>query len=326
MRAVLWLTAAFAIFYGGYWAVGSRAVMDGTETALAELRAAGLANYGAVTLEGFPSRFDLTVTAPELTNLNRSVDWSASELRVYALSYRPHHIITVLPKDQTLRLGRETIRVQTDDLRASVVFGIDPALPLDHAQSVGKEMVLSSDHGWGSTLREARLALRQGASAAEQELGAEVFDLAFSGLPAEFLQRSGLPVDGGYLRLDAVLGLDRPLDRFAPAGGLKITEADIRSFEADWGPIRMTGSGRIEITPSGQPEGRISLTITGWKRALPLAIELGLIRPELAPTVENALGELAKSGGDGSDLSLPLVFTGGWMSLGPVPLGPAPHF
>ena len=325
MRAVIWLTAVFAIFYGGYWAVGSRAVLEGTETALADLRAAGLADYAAVDLTGFPSRFDLTVTAPQLTSVDRSLHWSAPEVQVYALSYRPHHIIAVLPGEQALRLGRETIAIGSDDLRASAVFGIDPDLPLKRAQSVGTGLTLKSNQGWGAAAREARLAIREGASATDQELGAEVFDLSLSGQPADLLAEAGLPEGGGHLRLDAVLALDRPLDRHLPAAPVRITEADIRAAELTWGTVRLGGSGRIEITASGQPEGRIALTIHDWRAALPLATALGLITPETAPTVEKALDGLAQLGG-GSELTLPLVFADGWMSLGPIPLGPAPRF
>lgn len=325
MRAVIWLTAAFAIFYGGYWAVGSRAVMEGTEAALADLRETGRAEYGEVTLDGFPSRFDLTIGNPQLTGADGAVEWSAPELQVYALSYKPHHIIAVLPSDQTLRIGNETITIHADDLRASAVFGIDPDLPLNRAQSVGKAIALASDHGWGSTLNEIRLALREGESAREFELGAEVFNVGFSGQPASTLSLSGLPLDGGHLRLDATLRLVRPIDRNLVSETLRLENLTIKSIVADWGSIQVSGAGQVEITPTGQPEGRITLTISDWRRGLRLAAELGLIRPQLAPTVENALTQIADAGG-GESLELPVTFTNGWMSLGPVPLGPAPRF
>jgi hypothetical protein len=59
---------------------------------------------------------------------------------------------------------------------------------------------------------------------------------------------------------------------------------------------------------------------------LRLGVALGLIRPETAPTVERAGESLARIGGNAEVLTLPLVFAGGRMSLGPIPLGPAPRF
>lgn len=324
MRAVLWLTAAFAIFYGGYWAVGSRALLQGTEAALADMRRAGRADYGAVTLQGFPSRFDMTVTEPSLTSDDGAVRWTAPEIMIYALAYKPHHIIAVLPGEQTIRFGRDDYAIRSDDLRASVVFGIDPDLPLARAQSVGTGLVVASDQGWDAAAGEARLALRQGADATEQELGAELFAVELSGRPADLLEEADLPASGGHMRIDALLRLNQPLDRHAAEGGVRIMQADIRGAELDWGNVRLDGTGQIEITASGQPEGRIALTVRNWRAALPLATALGLIKPETAPTVEKALDGLARLSG-GEELTLPLVFSNGWMSLGPVPLGPAPR-
>ncbi len=327
MRLVLGLVAAGAIFYSGYWFVGSRTLTTSTEAAFAEMNAAGLGGYGALGLSGFPGRFDLTLTEPELTSADGALRWSAPEMRLYALSYRPHHVIAVLPPAMTLRYGREEIAVTSGELRASAVVGIDTALPLKRAQSVGRTIELRSERGWSAAAGELRLAVREGAEATEQELGAELMGLSLSGLPAELFGPDGaLPGEGERARLDAVLSLDRPLDRFAPADGLRITAAELRALELDWGPLSLRGTGQVAFTPSGEPEGRIELGIRNWRAALPLAAALGLIRPEIAPTVEKMLEQLALAGGDAEELDLPLVFAGGRMSLGPVPLGPAPRF
>ena len=327
MRIVLWLVAAVAAVYGGYWVVGSRALMSGAETALAEMRTAGLADYGTMSLAGFPSRFDVTVTEPELTSADGAVAWSAPEVRVHALSYRPHHIIAALPDRQTVRLGRETVEVTSDELNASAVFGLDPSLPLDHAQAVGRQLGLVSDFGWGFAAEEARAAIREGADPLTQEVGVELTGLTLSGVPADLISTGGvLPGRGERFYLDGRLGLDRPLDRFAPAARVRIRAADIRALALDWGPVKLAGKGALTIGADGTPEGRLDLSIENWRAALKLMTALGMVRAETAPTVERALESLALLGGNAERLSMPLVFRAGRMSLGPVPLGPAPRF
>ncbi|MDW4549433.1 DUF2125 domain-containing protein [Defluviimonas sp. D31] len=327
MRVVIWLVAAFAAFYGGYWVVGSRALLDGTEAALAEMRAAGLADFGAVDLSGFPSRFDLTVSTPELMSADGRLHWSAPEINLHALSYKPHHIVALLPATQDIRIDREAFKLDSKDLKASAVFGIATDLPLIRAQTVGTEMSLTSDHGWGAAATEARLAVRRGTAETEQELGVELFGLSLSGLPARLIEATGaLPAKGEHVRLDAKLRLDRPLDRFAQVEGIAVTGAEIRSAELEWGPLRVTGQGAVERLAGGTPDGRIDLSIKNWRAALPLLTRLGLIREELAPTVESAFEQLALAGGDAETLSLPLTFSNGRVSLGPIPLGAAPRF
>ncbi|WP_347312709.1 DUF2125 domain-containing protein [Defluviimonas sp. SAOS-178_SWC] len=327
MRIVLWLVAAFAAIYGGYWVVGSRALMAGAEATLAEMRAAGLADYGTISLAGFPSRFDVTLTEPELTSVDGAVAWSAPELHVHALSYKPHHVIATLPAQQTLRLGRETVAVTSEELNASAVFGLDPSLPLDHAQAVGRRLDLRSDFGWGFAAEEARAAIREGSDPLTQEVGVELTGLTLSGLPADLITTGGaLPDRGERAYLDARIELDRPLDRFAATEPMRIRAADIRSLALEWGPVRLAGRGVLTISAGGEPEGRLDLSVENWRAALKLVTALGLVRTETAPTVERALESLALLSGNAERLSMPLVFRGGRMSLGPVPLGPAPRY
>ncbi|MFN4131268.1 MAG: DUF2125 domain-containing protein, partial [Paracoccaceae bacterium] len=56
-----------------------------------------------------------------------------------------------------------------------------------------------------------------------------------------------------------------------------------------------------------------------------LATTMGLIKPEIAPTVQNMMQAVAGSSGDPEVLEMPLIFRDGQMLLGPLPLGPAPR-
>jgi hypothetical protein len=328
MRVILWLTALACALYGGYWAVSSRAVLEGTNAALADLRSDGLADYGTVELSGFPSRFDLRIETPAFFSADGFARWQAPYVQIYALSYQPNHIIAVWPQTQKVTLGSETLEVNSTDARASVVFGIGASLPLDHAQMVAQGITVVSDADWGADLTEMRLAMRQGTSAANaQEVGIEVLNLGLTGGTAEQLIAAGpLPARVDRARLDAVLSLDGPIDRFTPKKGLRVLAMDVRALELDWGNARLRGDGALAINAAGQPEGRIALRVANWRDLLATAIGLGLVRSEFAVTVESALGQLAQSSGDPEMLELPLVFAGGRMSLGPLPLGPAPNF
>jgi len=82
----------------------------------------------------------------------------------------------------------------------------------------------------------------------------------------------------------------------------------------------------LVIDAAGQPEGRIDLRVTDWRKVMTAATDLGLVRTEFAKTAENALAQLALASGDAETLEMPLKFSAGRASLGPFPLGPAPQF
>ncbi|MCB2136467.1 MAG: DUF2125 domain-containing protein [Rhodobacteraceae bacterium] len=328
MRAILWLTTAAAVLYGGYWAVGSRAVLQGAEAALTQMKADGLAGYDALTLTGFPSRFDLRLEAPALRSPDGRIGWQAAFLQIFALSYKPHHIIAVWPPEQTLSVGPENVTITTRDMRASAVFGLDADLPLDHAQMIVDAPQAASDAGWGARAGELRLAIRQGDSAAgAQDIGAEALDLAFDGHLADRLAAAGgLAPAVERMWLDAALTFDGPIDRLTPERGLRLTGAEVRAIEVDWGTAALRATGSLTVDDAGQPEGRLTFRVTDWRAVLSAAKATGLVEPDIAATAEKMLAQLSQLSGDASAVELPLIFSRGWMSLGPLPLGPAPRF
>ncbi len=312
MRLMLWIVAGLTALYCGYWALASRAIRGEAGAMLAAMRAEGTADAAAIEVAGFPARFDVTLEAPRFASPDGGFRWAAPELRLYTLAYRPQHVIAVLPEEQVIGLGPETITVTAPDFSASAVFGLSAALPLDHAQTVGRAVALASDAGWGLAADEVRAAIRRGEGEAEQRIGVELLGLALSGLPAEVVTAGGaLPARGERFHLDATLGLDRPLDRFAVAGGLRIRSAEITALALDWGPAGLSAKGAVALSDEGVPEGRLDLSLRNWRAVLTLGVALGLVRPETAPTVERAAESLARLGGDAEVLALPLVFAGG---------------
>ena len=258
----------------------------------------------------------MTLTGPQATSPDGAIRWSAGALKFYALSYRPQHVIAVFPAEQQVRFGGETVNVASAELSASAVFGLAPELPLDHARAVGTAVSHGSDAGWALAAENLRAAIRR----------AEIAGITLSGVPARIVTSGEvLPARGERFYLDATVALDRPLDRVAAIEGVQVRAVDIRSLALDWGPAGMSGRGEVALDSDGLPEGRIELSFRNWRAVLRLATALGLVRAETAPTVERALEGLATLGGNAEVLSLPLVFAGGRMSLGPVPLGPAPR-
>ena len=326
MRALIWITAVLSLAYGGYWVVASSQVRAGATRALDEMRADGRADYSAVSLSGFPSRFDLTITDPVISDGQAS--WRAPFLQVFALSYRPNHIIAVWPHEQTLAVAGQSIAVTSDDMRASAVFGAQTALPLDRSTFVASALRLASDADWGLGLAELRAATeRAGGDPLRHKIGLEARGLAPSPALKSLIDPQGiLPSEAEILRLDATLDFDRALDRLAGEGGgprllaLTLTEARL-----GWGDLVFSAAGSLTFDPAGVPQGRIDLRAESWREMLRLAVAAGVVQPDAAPALERGLEQVALAGGAADVVELPLTFAGGWINLGLIPLGPAPR-
>ncbi len=324
MRALIWITLAAALAYGGYWGVGSRLARSNIEAALGDLRAEGRAEYSGLSLAGFPSRFDLTVTDPALTSPDGWTRWAAPFVQVFALAYRPNHLIAVWPDRQTLRLGAETIAITSTDMRASAVFAARSDLALDRSSLVATGLALSSDAGWGVAIAEARLATRQSGETSHT-VGLEITGAEPSPPLRQLLDPEGkLPPTLERIHLDADAVFDRPLDRFA--GGARLEGIELRDLTLDWGGVKLSLSGALTVGAEGYLEGRLRLHASDWRAVYRVVVALSTLKPEIVPTIEAALAQQAETAGSGDALELPLIFSGGRISLGPLPLGPAPRF
>jgi len=316
MRKLTFLVLILASLYGGYWVVGSRVVLAGVTAAMADLQAKGSVSQQGISLAGFPSRFDVTVTEPVV--MAEGITWSAPFFQIFALSYQPNRIIAVWPREQSLTVGTETIALAARDMRASAAFGADVALPFDHAQMVIEAPTATSDHGWTLSSDQLRLAAQAQGDSRIQRIGAEALDLVLAGLGPD------LPQAIERAHLDATVTFDRPLDRHT-SGPPQPIAIDLATASILAGDLALTAAGRVEVGASGTPVGRVEVTAKGWRQMLAMAKSAGTLPAQEAANIERMLDGIARTSPDPQTVTLPFVFREGRVYLGPFPLGPAPR-
>lgn len=324
MRFLIWLALLLGALWGGYWFVGSRAIEQGAEAWFAGSAAQGTpATHEGLSVQGFPSRFDLTVTRPRLSDPATGLTWTAPFAQVFAMTWKPWHVIAVLPDDQQITLGRQTLALTTSRMIASLRLSPSTDLTLSETVVEAHDLTLKSDAGWSLGLASGVLALaRDAAEARDYRLGIEAADLRPDPRLAHALPELGPAVQ--RLHLDATLQLTAPMDVHAAETQPQLSGLVLRDLVLEWGALQVSGQGQLAPGEGGLAEGQLDLTFRGWHLLPQLAAELGLIRPEMAKSLNDGLAALAAADGDAETLSLPLRMTSGWASLGPLPLGPAP--
>ncbi|MEH7828385.1 DUF2125 domain-containing protein [Gemmobacter denitrificans] len=319
MRGLIWVVMILAALYGGYWFVGARAAESGAERALVEAAARGIVvDHQGLSVAGFPSRFDLTLTQPRVAA--GAVGWQAEFAQVFALSYSPWKLIAALPNDQHLTLPGQTIGVQSTRMQASLFLTPSPALPLSDFKFVTEGLNLRSDAGWALAAGSVNVSLVTGEGATAQ-LALRGLDLvpdqaliaAMGGSLPAVIERLDLLAD---LELAAPLALrgDRP----------EVRAIDLREAHLLWGPVQATISGRVVADDLGQAEGELRLKVAGWEAGLAAAEQMGLVPEQFRVALRSVLQGLAAQSTEPGTLDLPLVMQGGRMMLGPLPLGAAP--
>ena len=85
-------------------------------------------------------------------------------------------------------------------------------------------------------------------------------------------------------------------------------------------------AGELTIDENGVAEGEIDIRAVEWRRILDMAVSSGMLSGNFRPAIESALELVAGLSGQPDTLDAPLSFQNGFVSFGPIPLGPAPRF
>jgi hypothetical protein len=328
MRALLWGILAIAGLWSGYWWVGSTAVERSAVDWFAAQSAQGLqASHDGIGVQGFPNRFDLTVTAPNLSDPARGLGWTAPFVQIFAMTWKPWHLIAALPNTQEVTVADQTVTITSTHMLASLLLHPGTALALNETRLDAAEVGFASSLGWSLTAAQINASTLQDATRADtHRLGLAVNAVTLGADLARTVAPADLPARIDLIHLDAYARLTAPIDRLAAQTRPALAALDLADVRLIWGALKLTAKGALKADGSGFAQGEIALRIEGFRRIPPLLVALNLVKPELAPTLARALEVLAEGAADANVLEITLKCADGRMSLGPVPLGSAPQF
>ncbi|WP_439153829.1 DUF2125 domain-containing protein [Yoonia sp.] len=321
MRKLTFLVIILAGIYASYWFVGARAIESNAVKALADLRQAGWdVAYRDLETVGFPSRFDTTVTDLEVVSGDGQIAWRGPFLQVFALSYQPNMFIAAFPQTFEMDLQGQRFGVENDRLRLSGAVTASTDLALSDITVEAAQVAITSPVAGVIRFDRALTALRQ-----SQE-GADIYDIYLEVNQLTLADIAGqLPDTITRLAIDGAVSFDRPLDRHAFSGSgaePALRAVDLRNLTMDVPDMSLTATGQIDIDALGVPDGRITFRTAQWRRLIDYLVVADVIDPDMRRTVTNVAQAMA-AGGD--VLTLPVTFQNGFMSVGPIPVGPAPR-
>lgn len=334
MRKLLVLLLVLTGLWSGYWFLGSSTIRQAGEDWFASAAGQGIvAEKSDLSVAGFPNRFDLTITDLALRDPASGIGWQAPFVQVFAMTWKPWHIIAALPPGQVVTLPGQEVKLAAEGLRASFRARPATALPLASVIVESGPFTASSSAGWTAAAGSAVASI----SADEEVPGAGdapnayVLALNLSDLApdpemmARIKDGSGLPPRIATLRLVTRATLTAPLDRFAGETQPRLAALELTDSLLAWGELSATAKGQVAPDDQGFAAGRIEIAVTNWQPLVPALVTAGAIKPEQAQTLTRLLTALAQESGDPDTLKLPLTLAEGSVSLGFLPLGEAPR-
>ncbi|MEM0949886.1 MAG: DUF2125 domain-containing protein [Pseudomonadota bacterium] len=328
MRILIWVLVLGAIGWSGYWYVASSGAGRGLEAWLDARAAEGWQAEGTVETTGFPTTFDTAITDIALADPETGLAWSAPELRLTAQAWAPTSVKARLPGTQTVSTPYERIEIESDEILASLSLEPGADLTLIASEITMRSVVLASSADWTAALKSGVLgSQRAGSEALAHDIKFETRDFKPSGSILLNLDPTGtLPDVFEELTVRARITFDAPWDRRAIEDRRpQITYVDLSGIRARWGQMEFQAAGEVAVDGNGVPDGRITVRAVNWREMLAIGEAAGFVPEALAPTIERGLEVLAGLRGNPETIDAPLSFQDGFVSFGPIPLGPAPN-
>ncbi len=284
----------------------------------------------AATLEtrGYPLRHITTLTSPALADPATGAAWAADWLRLESPAAWPgRQNLYFAPTAQRLSYFDQTVVIRADDLVARLHLHPGIALALERMQVTGGAWRIDGDDG--PVMRAQSLVLAMVQSPQPQTYQFDINAAGFA--PGARLRRligssASMPDRFETLTLDMAVTFDRIWDRKAlEQRRPQPVAVELKLAELHWGDLRLLAAGKVTVDPGGVPEGAITVKVENWREILDMARKSGAVPSELYDTAERGLEMLASFGGNPRALDVRFNLSGGYIALGPIPLGPAPR-
>lgn len=328
MRKLALLLLVVPLVFTAYWVAVSRGVEAGLRGWFAARTAEGwAADFDTLGTRGFPRRFETVLTDIVLADPATGVAWSAPRFTLAAGAFQPNRIAALLPGEQRLASPYGGVEILSERFLARLGLVPGPQLEIDTLEADLRAVRLVASAGWEAGLGTGRVIAAAADAPATYDLDVTLTDFVPTAAQRATLDPAGLlpgMVEG--LTLTARLVFDAPWDRRAlEEARPQITAIDLRDLRAQWGRLELRAAGELVVGADGLPEGRITVKAVNWREILDLARNAGLASGPFLPALERMLETLAGLSGPPDTLDAPLTFARGFVSFGPLPLGPAPR-
>lgn len=329
MMRLLKYVGLLVVLWGLYWAIAGFGLQRGIARWFETQAAQGWqADYADLTLDGFPTRHVTTLTSPALADPQTGAAWRADWLRLENPAIWPGQMQIFFPETvQRFSYFDQNVTLQADAMLADLHIWPGSALEMGQMVLTSDDWIVNGADGPVMSADSLTLSMVQDDPPETYVVTVEAKDFA----PGDGLRRATasdyrLPRSFETLQMDMSVRFDRPWDRAALEDRRpQPRQIDLRLAEMHWGALHLKAAGSVSVDANGVPTGDVSIKAENWRDMLTMAASAGVIPQSAVSPAERVLGVLAGMGGHPNTLDVKLGLKDGYVSFGPLPLGPAPR-
>ena len=329
MRKFIWLLLGLALLYSAYWFIAARASESGIAAWLDTRQAEGWqSEYASLNTRGYPLTFETTLTDVAIADPLTGLAYQTSRASIKSRSFTPTQLHAELAQDIRVSTPFQHIDFTNASAQGTLFVEVGPALTMHRATFDFDRLVAKSTLGWGFSLGHANAtALRQDDNRLAHDIQVTLTDLAPSAAMMARLNPNGILSDHfEAMTIDASVTFDKDWDITALEGPRpQPTHIELRNMSAEWGALDLRMAGAFDVDTRGYPTGKVALKATNWREMVALATAAGIIPQNLENLILRGGKMLAGLSGNANTIDAELTLERGTISLGFLPLGPAPR-
>ena len=313
IRILIIVVVALSLIWSGYWFLGGRAHRGMVVEQLERAAANGWKiTHSGVELNGFPNRFDTTIAGLRMESPTGEFIWETPSLQLLTLSYRPNHLIAVLPDKQSFLILGNSVDLTSQGMNASIVVSDPDNLNIERFVFESSNAELESSTGWKAVFDNILFAVRRSdrdpamVDAAIRLGSRETRSSNIEADDAEDLINPTTVTGEASLQASRELGLNMCKDGHAEIRRIDVSELKLSRKQSELGV-----AGSLAFDSNGVPDGQLDITITNGQPLIQEAVEAGLIDANVASNIGAVLSLLALTSADPASATAPISINSG---------------
>ena len=320
IRILIIVVVALSLIWSGYWYLGGRAHRETVVEQIERAEANGWKiTHSGVELNGFPNRFDTTITELRMESPKGDFVWEAPSLQLLTLSYRPNHLIAVLPDKQRFLTHGNAVDLTSQGMNASIVVSDPDNLNIERFVFEISQAEFESSTGWKGTVDGALLAVRK------SERDPKEIDVAVR-FRSNDARDTGEPIKSTTATGEASIQASRELGlNMCKDGYAEIQRIDFTEFRLSRNQSEVVVAGSLAFDSQGVSDGQLDIAIANGRLLVEEAVEAALINANVAANIGTMLSLLALTSADPASVTAPISISNGRAGIAGIGLYDVPR-
>ena len=306
------------ILWSGFWWKSANQIQSTVEEWFANDSFKEDRDFDQLSVSGYPSRLDITIVNPQITNKVTRTSITASVIQLLTLIYSDDLLIVTTKLPIEFSLNNTKFAVTGVPLKTSIRRNNENTFAELITES--SSFILENDKGYRKKIEDFLLAFKP-----IQADGRSKYQVHFS---AKLLDRNN-PLSSGVSKQTpearvateiTFSGLFVPnvnkSKNFLDKGIAAISDIDISIANP---PIDMSMTGDFELSSEGNLYGSLKLEIKSWEALLTQLVENGMIESDKLSTIRAGLIFIASQAeANAKSITIPLFLKKNTLYLGPL--------